>query len=151
MGSLSLFTDLYELTMMCAYLDNGKKEWSAFELFVRKLPKNRNYLVYAGLNDVIEIVENLSFSKEDIDYLHSLKLFPDWFLDFLKEFRFSGNIYSMKEGTLFFEHEPVLRVEAPIYEAQLLETILMNQIHVSSLIATLIFYVILSLLSFKSR
>ncbi|MEO2068053.1 MAG: nicotinate phosphoribosyltransferase [Desulfurobacteriaceae bacterium] len=136
MGSLSLFTDLYELTMMCAYLDNEKKEWSAFELFVRKLPKNRNYLVYAGLNDVIEIVENLSFSKEDIDYLYSLKLFPDWFLDFLKEFRFSGNIYSMKEGTLFFQHEPVLRVEAPIYEAQLLETILMNQIHVSSLIAT---------------
>jgi len=131
-----LFTDLYQLTMLCAYIDNGRKERVAFELFVRKLPKNRNYLVYAGLQDVVDFVENLSFSSEDIDYLHSLNIFPDWFLDFLKEFRFTGDIYSMKEGTLFFPHEPVLRVEAPIYEAQLLETAIMNQIHVSSLIAT---------------
>jgi len=131
-----LFTDLYQLTMLCAYLDNGKRERVAFELFVRKLPKNRNYLVYAGLQDVVDFVENLSFSSEDIDYLHSLNIFPDWFLDFLKEFRFTGDIYSMKEGTLFFPHEPVLRVEAPIYEAQLLETAIMNQVHVSSLIAT---------------
>ena len=131
-----LLTDLYQLTMMCAYLDNEKKEWAAFELFVRKLPERRNYLVYAGLQDVVELIENLKFSKEDIDYLHSLQIFPDWFLDFLKEYRFSGNLYSMKEGTLFFQHEPVLRVEAPIYEAQLLETAIMNQVHISSLIAT---------------
>ena len=131
-----LFTDLYQLTMLCAYLDNGKKEVASFELFVRELPRNRNYLVYAGLEDVVELIENLRFSPQDIDYLHSLHLFPDWFLDFLKEFRFTGNVYSMKEGTLFFPHEPVLRVEAPIYEAQLLETAIMNQVHISSLIAT---------------
>ncbi|ADY73063.1 nicotinate phosphoribosyltransferase [Desulfurobacterium thermolithotrophum DSM 11699] len=131
-----LFTDLYQLTMMCAYLDNNKREWAAFELFVRELPEKRNYLVYAGLQEIVDLIESLRFSKEDIDYLYSLKLFPDWFLDFLKEYRFSGLLYSMKEGTLFFQHEPVLRVEAPIYEAQLLETAIMNQIHASSLIAT---------------
>ncbi len=131
-----LFTDLYQLTMFCAYLNSGKKEWASFELFIRKLPKNRNYLVYAGLEDVINVIENFEFSRDDIDYLYSLKLFPDWFLDFLKEFEFEGKVFSMPEGSLFFPHEPVLRVEAPIYEAQLLETVIMNQIHISSLIAT---------------
>lgn len=136
MRSSPLFTDLYELTMLYAYLENGKKEWASFELFVRELPKNRNYLVFSGLNDVVELIENLRFSKDDIDYLYSLNLFPDWFLDFLKEFQFTGNVYSMREGEVFFQNEPVLRVEAPIYEAQLLETAVMNQIHISSLIAT---------------
>ena len=131
-----LFTDLYELTMFYAYLESGKREWASFELFVRELPKNRNYLVFSGLREVVELIENFSFSKEDIDYLYSLKLFPDWFLDFLKEFKFSGNVYSMREGEIFFQNEPVLRIEAPIYEAQLLETAVMNQIHVSSLIST---------------
>ncbi len=131
-----LFTDLYQLTMLCAYLNSGKREWASFELFVRKLPKNRNYLVYAGLEDVVNIVENFKFSKDDIDYLYSLRLFPDWFLDFLREFKFEGRVFSMPEGSLFFPHEPVLRVEAPIYEAQLLETVVMNQVHISSLIAT---------------
>jgi nicotinate phosphoribosyltransferase len=84
MRSSPLFTDLYELTMLYAYLENGKKEWASFELFVRELPKNRNYLVFSGLNDVVELIENLRFSKDDIDYLYSLNLFPDWFLDFLK-------------------------------------------------------------------
>lgn len=136
MKASPLFTDLYQLTMMCAYLDNGKRETASFELFVRELPRGRNYLVYAGLEDVVELVENIHFTAEDIDYLHSLNLFPDWFLDFLKEFEFSGDIYSMKEGTLFFPHQPVLRVDAPIYQAQLLETAIVNQIHISSLIAT---------------
>ncbi len=131
-----LLTDLYELTMMCSYIDNGKTEYASFELFTRELPRNRNYLVYAGLEDVVNYVVNLKFTKEEIDYLYSLKIFPDWFLDFLKEFEFKGNLYSMDEGTVFFQDEPVLRVEAPIYMAQLLETAVMNQVHVSSLIAT---------------
>jgi len=131
-----LLTDLYELTMMCSYIDNGKTEIAAFELFTRKLPERRNYLVYAGLEDVINYLMNLRFEKEEIDYLHSLKVFPDWFLDFLKDFEFTGNLYSMDEGTIFFQDEPVLRVEAPIYMAQLLETAVMNQVHISSLIAT---------------
>ncbi|WP_457678686.1 nicotinate phosphoribosyltransferase [Thermovibrio sp.] len=131
-----LLTDLYQLTMMHAYLESGKTQEAAFELFVRELPKNRNYLIFAGLRWVVDFIENLRFSKDDVDYLHSLKIFPDHFLDFLKEFRFTGKIYSMKEGEVFFQQEPVLRVEAPIYQAQLLETVIMNQVHVTSLIAT---------------
>ncbi|MEO2083397.1 MAG: nicotinate phosphoribosyltransferase [Desulfurobacteriaceae bacterium] len=131
-----LLTDLYQLTMMKAYLDNGKTEEAAFELFVRELPENRNYLIFCGLEEVFQIVENLRFSESDIDYLYSLKLFPDHFLDFLKEFRFTGKVYSIRDGTPFFAQEPVLRVEAPIYQAQLLETALMNQVHISSLAAT---------------
>ena len=136
MKTSPLFTDLYELTMMNGYLKAGKTEWAAFELFVRKLPKNRNYLVFAGLNDVVELLQDYRFSESDIDYLYSLKLFSDDFLDFLKSFRFTGNLYAVKEGEIFFQNEPVLRVEAPIYEAQLFETAIMNQVHISSLIAT---------------
>ena len=131
-----LLTDLYQLTMLYAYFKSGKTQTVSFELFVRELPKNRNYLVFAGLRDVVNFIENLSFSKEDIDYLYSLNLFPDDFLDFLKDFRFTGNLWALKEGEIFFQCEPVLRVEAPIYEAQLLETALMNQVHVASLLAS---------------
>ena len=131
-----LFTDLYQITMLYAYVNSGKTETAAFELFTRELPPHRNYLIFAGLPWVVDFVENLRFSKEEIDYLHSLKLFPDHFLDFLKEFRFTGTVYSMEEGEVFFQNEPVLRVEAPIYEAQLLETALMNQIHAASVIAS---------------
>lgn len=136
MRTSPLFTDLYELTMMNAYLKAGKRETASFELFVRKLPKNRNYLVFSGLKEVVELLQDFKFSSEDIDYLHSLNLFPDDFLDFLKEFRFTGNLYAMREGEVFFHNEPVLRVEAPIYEAQLFETAIMNQVHISSLIAS---------------
>ncbi len=136
MKTSPLFTDLYELTMMNAYLKAGKKEWASFELFVRKLPENRNYLVFAGLEDVVELLQNFRFSESDIDYLYSLKLFSDDFLDFLKNFRFTGKVHAMREGEIFFQNEPVLRVEAPIYEAQLFETAIMNQVHISSLIAT---------------
>ena len=131
-----LLTDLYQLTMLYAYVKNGKTEEAAFELFIRELPENRNYLVFAGLPWVVDFIENLHFSKEEIDYLHSLKLFPDDFLDFLRELRFTGRVYAMREGEIFFQNEPVLRVEAPIYQAQLLETAIMNQIHITSLIAS---------------
>jgi len=131
-----LFTDLYQLTMLYAYFKSDKTQTASFELFVRELPGKRNYLVFAGLKDAVNLIENLSFSKEDIDYLYSLNLFPDDFLDFLKGFRFTGNLWALKEGEVFFQHEPVLRVEAPIYEAQLLETALVNQIHIATLLAT---------------
>ncbi len=131
-----LLTDLYELTMMCSYLDNKKTQFASFELFTRKLPRKRNYLVYTGLEDVVKFIENLKFSSSDIDYLYSLKLFPDWFLDFLRDFEFKGNLYSMDEGTVFFQQEPVLRVEAPIYEAQFLETAIMNMVHANSLVSS---------------
>jgi len=136
MKTSPLFTDLYQLTMMNAYLKAGKRETASFELFVRKLPENRNYLVFAGLEDVVELLQDYRFSESDIDYLYSLKLFSDDFLDFLKTFRFTGKLYAMREGEIFFQNEPVLRVEAPIYEAQLFETAIMNQVHISSLIAT---------------
>ena len=136
MKTSPLFTDLYQLTMMNAYLKAGKRETASFELFVRKLPENRNYLVFAGLEDVVELLQDYRFSESDIDYLYSLNLFSDDFLDFLKTFRFTGKLYAMREGEIFFQNEPVLRVEAPIYEAQLFETAIMNQVHISSLIAT---------------
>jgi nicotinate phosphoribosyltransferase len=131
-----LLTDLYELTMFYAYLKSGKTEEASFELFVRELPENRSYLVFAGLEELVKELEELRFKDEEIDYLHSLKLFPDEFLDFLKDFRFTGKIYAMREGEIFFQNEPVIRVEAPIYQAQLLETLIMNQIHISTLIAS---------------
>ena len=136
MRTSPLFTDLYQLTMMNAYLKSGKTGIACFELFVRKLPENRNYLVFAGLEEVVELLQDFHFSREDLDYLHSLKLFPDDFFDYLKEFRFTGSLYAMREGEIFFHNEPVLRVEAPIHQAQLFETAIMNQVHVSSLIAT---------------
>jgi nicotinate phosphoribosyltransferase len=131
-----LVTDLYQLTMMCAYLNSGKTGKAAFELFVRELPKNRNFLVFLGREEILKVVESLRFTPDDIDYLNSLKLFPDWFLDYLKEFEFTGTVYAFKDGELFFPYEPVVRVEAPIHQAQLLETLLMNQLHPLVLIAS---------------
>ncbi|MCF8030792.1 MAG: nicotinate phosphoribosyltransferase, partial [Desulfohalobiaceae bacterium] len=131
-----LLTDLYELTMLQAYYLQGMQERAVFSLFSRKLPSRRNYLVACGLQPVLEYLEGLSFSEEEITYLRSLGMFRESFLEWLCSFRFSGDVYAVPEGTAVFPDEPLLEVEAPIGEAQLLETLLLNRIHYSTLAAT---------------
>lgn len=134
---LALLTDLYELTMMQGYFTTGAyNKKVVFDLYYRKNPSGNGYAVTAGLQQVIEYINGLRFTKDDIDYLKSLHLFTEDFIDFLRDFRFSGEIYAIPEGTVVFPHEPLLRVKAPIVEAQLLETALLNIINHQSLIAT---------------
>jgi len=132
----SLFTDLYELLMMQAYLAEGMQEQAVFTLSVRSLPPQRNFLLAAGLDTVIDYLENLRFTDSDITYLATLPIFKSDFLDYLRHFRFTGNLYALPEGTPFFVDEPILEVEAPLPQAQLIETFVMNQIHIQTLLAT---------------
>ena len=131
-----LYTDFYELTMSQAYFLSGKKDQKVvFDLFYRKNPFGGGYAVFAGLEDAIRSVLNFRFSQNDLDYLDSLG-FEKEFLNYLKDFKFSGNIYSFKEGDIVFNNEPLLKIEANIIEAQLLETMLLNFINYQTLIAT---------------
>jgi len=132
----ALFTDLYELTMMQSYFDQEMHDRAAFSLFVRELPETRNYLLAAGLDDVLTYLENLRFDDADITYLRALGKFTPDFLDWLKGFRFTGDVYAVPEGTPVFENEPLLEIEAPIAEAQLVETAVMNIVHVQTLLAS---------------
>lgn len=137
MRNLTMMTDLYQLTMMNGYLKNGMKDNVAvFDLFFRPLQNHSVYAVMAGLEQAIEYVENLHFSEEDLVYLRSLNIFGEDFLSYLKDFKFSGEIYAVEEGTPVFPREPLIRVKAPIMEAQLMETALLNIINHQTLIAT---------------
>ena len=134
--NLSLMTDLYELTMMQGYFESGKKERVVFDLFYRRNPSDGGYSIVAGLEQVIDYVRNLRFSDDDIAYLRSLGIFKDGFLEYLANFSFSGDIYAIPEGTVVFPHEPLIKVIAPIMEAQLVETALLTIVNHQSLIAT---------------
>ncbi|MFZ1991130.1 MAG: nicotinate phosphoribosyltransferase [Alphaproteobacteria bacterium] len=134
--SLALFTDLYELRMARAYHALGMTERAVFSLFVRKLPPARNFLVACGLEPFIDVLERLRFDPPSIEYLSSLGEFPPDFIEWLRDFRFTGDIYAMPEGTPFFPNEPILEVSAPITEAQLLETLVMNQVGMSTMLAS---------------
>ncbi|MFP4662801.1 MAG: nicotinate phosphoribosyltransferase [Bacteroidales bacterium] len=130
------YTDQYQLTMAQAYFKQGKADDKAvFDYFFRKLPFDSGYAVFAGLNDLLDILEQLHFDKKEIDYLKGLG-FSDDFLDFLKNFRFRGKIFSSSEGDIVFPTRPVLQVEATIIEAQLIETLLLNVLNFQTLIAT---------------
>ncbi len=132
-----MLTDLYQLTMMYGYLKCGmEKKVSVFDLFYRKAACDSAYAIAAGLEQVIDFVNNLHFSDEDITYLRSLALFDEAFLQHLKEFEFTGEVYAVKEGTVIFPYEPIIRVKAPIMEAQLIETALLNLVNHQTLIAT---------------
>ncbi|MGD9850427.1 MAG: nicotinate phosphoribosyltransferase [Nitrospirales bacterium] len=131
-----MFTDLYELTMLQAYVKKGMTEEAVFSLFVRRLPKRRNFLLACGVEDVLEFLETLRFSEEDLAYLDSLNLFSDRFLVWLQDFRFSGEVDAVPEGTPVFANEPILEVVAPMPEAQLIETFVMNQVHVQTVLAS---------------
>src|SRR5215467_15018829 len=137
--SSALLTDLYELTMAAAYVQTHFAAHATFELFVRHLPPHRNYLVAAGLEQALDFLENVSFSEEEIRYLRALPLFSHVrkeFFDYLKGFHFTGDVWALPEGTIFFPGEPILRVTAPIAEAQLVETSLLSAIHLQTLIAS---------------
>lgn len=137
MRNLTMMTDLYELTMMNGYLRFGmEKNRACFDLFYRKQGDITAYAVAAGLEQAIEYVKNLHFTDEDIAYLRSLGIFDDAFLTYLSHFHFTGDIIAVPEGTVIFPGEPILRVIAPIIEAQLLETTLLNIINHQTLIAT---------------
>lgn len=134
--NLTLLTDLYELTMMQGYFETQENDTVVFDVFFRSNPNQNGYSIMAGLEQVIEYIKNLNFSYEDVDYLRSLGIFSEDFLQYLSGFHFSGNIYAIPEGTVVFPKEPVLKVIAPIMEAQLVETAILNIINHQSLIAT---------------
>jgi nicotinate phosphoribosyltransferase len=132
----ALLTDLYQLTMLQAYWREGLEDRAAFSLFFRRLPEARNFLIACGLDDVLRYLEELRFSSEALDYLSGLGLFREAFLGWLAELRFTGDVYAMPEGTTVFPHEPLLEVEAPIAEAQLVESYLINQLHLQTVLAS---------------
>lgn len=136
MSSSALFADLYEFAMLRAYFELGMEAPATFSLFVRKLPAQRNFLIAAGLDELLDTIENLRFEPRQIDYLASLDISTKPFLDWLAGFRFSGDIYAMREGAPFFENEPILEAVAPIAEAQLIETLVLNQIGLQTMLAS---------------
>ncbi|MCH5343490.1 MAG: nicotinate phosphoribosyltransferase [Acetatifactor sp.] len=135
--NLTLLTDLYELTMMQGYFKNkDRNETVIFDAFFRNNPCGGGYSISAGLEQLIQYIKELRFAKQDIDYLASLGIFDADFLDYLKDFRFTGDIYAIPEGTVMFPREPMIKVIAPIMQAQLVETAILNIINHQSLIAT---------------
>ena len=134
--NLTLLTDLYQLTMMNGYLlENRKDEIAVFDVFFRQNGMI-TYSVACGLEQVVEYIEGLRFGQEEIEYLKSLKIFSQKFLDYLKDFKFTGDVYAVPEGTIVFPGEPILTVKAPIMQAQLIETAILNIINFQTLIAT---------------
>lgn len=134
--NMTLLTDLYELTMMQGYFRNQTNETVVFDVFYRRNPSGSAYAVIAGLEQVIEYIKDLKFDEEDIEYLRSTGFFQEDFLAYLAEFKFTGNIYAIPEGTVVFPKEPIMKVIAPIIEAQLIETAILNIVNHQSLIAT---------------
>ena len=130
-----LLTDLYQLNMMQAYLDRGETKTAVFEFFVRKLPPSRGFLLAAGLEQLLDFLESVQFLPEEIDWLTRSGQFEKRLLDYLATFRFTGDVHAMPEGTLFFPNEPIVRVTAPLPEAQLVETRIINLLHFQCLIA----------------
>ena len=135
-GQLGLFTDLYELTMGQAYFSQGMHQQATFSLNVRSYPPNRGYLVSAGLDDVLDYLSRLHFNDEAIRFLRSTGMFTDDFLDYLRGLRFTGSVRAIPEGRLLFADEPLLEITAPIIEAQLAETYVINQMNLQTTLAT---------------
>ena len=134
--NLSLVMDFYELTMSQCYFNRDKNEEVVFDMFYRSNPNGGGYCICAGLEEVIGYIQNLHFEEEDIAYLRSLNKFSEEFLDYLRHFIFTGDIYAIPEGTPVFPYEPLIRVKAKIIDAQLLETALLLAMNHQTLIAT---------------
>ncbi len=133
--NMSLFTDLYELTMCASYFDNKKLEPATFDLFIRRLPENRSYFLFAGLEQALLFLENVKFTEKHLAYLQK-QGFNKQFLDYLRNFKFTGDVWAIPEGAVAFPCEPLIRVTAPIIEAQLVETFLLNTVNLQTTIAT---------------
>ncbi|MBN1382141.1 MAG: nicotinate phosphoribosyltransferase [Deltaproteobacteria bacterium] len=131
-----LLTDLYQLTMLQAYLNSGIRQQAAFEFFVRTLPENRNFLTACGLETFLDYLEGMRFSPTELIYMKGTGRFSSDLIDYLEQFQFTGDVYAMPEGTVFFTDEPIIRVVAPICEAQLVETRLINMVQFETLIAS---------------
>ncbi|MGL5348326.1 MAG: nicotinate phosphoribosyltransferase [Peptostreptococcaceae bacterium] len=137
MRNLTLLTDLYQLTMLNGYFEkNIHEDVVVFDMFFRKNACDGGYTIVCGIDQFVEYINNINFSDEDLSYLKSLNLFSDKFLQFLKDFKFTGDIYAVEEGTIMFPNEPILTVKAPLYQAQLIETALLTIVNFQSLIAT---------------
>lgn len=135
--NLTMVMDLYELTMANGYFNDGDTTAKVvFDVFYRKNPDRGGFAIFAGLEQIVEYIENLHFSKEDIEYLRSLDTFTEDFLQYLKDFKFSGDIYAFPEGTIMYPNEPILTVIAPLIDAQIVETAILAQINHQSLVAT---------------
>lgn len=132
----ALLTDLYQFTMLQGYLDSHMDEVAVYEFFVRKLPDTRNFLVAAGLESVLDYLLTVSFAPDEIRFLASTRRFNQRFLDYLENFSFTGDVYALPEGRVFFPDEPILRVVAPIAQAQLVETRIINLLHYQTLVAS---------------
>ena len=122
---MSLFTDFYELAMCASYFDNKKIELATFDLFIRNMPKNRSYFLFAGLEQVLLFLKNIRFTDKQIQYLKKQGFNAD-FLDYLQNFKFTGDVWAIPEGSITFQNEPLIRITAPIIEAQIVETFLLN-------------------------
>lgn len=133
--NMSLLTDLYELTMAQVYFKKGMNKNAIFDFYIRPA-KNRSYFINAGLEQLVYYLLNIKFTKDDIQYLRSTGLFEEDFLSYLKNFRFTGNLYAVEEGEVIFPNEPVVQVEAPIIEAQIIETFVINTLQHPILVAT---------------
>jgi nicotinate phosphoribosyltransferase len=132
----ALVTDLYQLTMLQGYFDQGMERTAVFEFFVRKLPPQRNFLVAAGLEQALTFLESVGFTREELDWIAGHGAFRPKFVRYLEQLRFTGDVHAMAEGTVFFSNEPILRVTAPIAQAQLVESRLINLLHFQTLIAS---------------
>lgn len=133
--NMTLFTDLYELTMCASYFDNKKFEAATFDLLIRRLPPNRSYFLFTGLEQVLSFLKQIKYTEEHLNYLRQ-QGFKEDFLTYLKDFKFSGEVYAVAEGSIVFPCEPLIRITAPIIEAQLVETFLLNTINMQTMIST---------------
>ncbi len=136
MENLGLCTDLYEFTMAQSYLEHGKTGDAVFSLFVRKLPERRNFLVSCGLETLLESIERYRFGDDELKYLKELGKFSDDFLDYLREYEFRGKIYAVPEGRVIFQNEPIVQIEGSLPDVQILETLVINVIHLQTVIAS---------------
>ena len=135
--NLSMVMDLYEMTMANGYFKTGNKDSRAvFDVFYRRNPDEAGFAIFAGLEQVVDLIENMHFDPDDIAYFESLNIFDAEFLNYLAEYRFRGDVYAMPEGTVIYPGEPLVTVVAPIIDAQLIETAVLAQINHQSLIAT---------------
>src|SRR5262245_12471053 len=132
----ALLTDLYQLTMLQGYFEQGMEDTAVFEFFSRQLPPTRGFLMAAGLEQVLDFLEHVRFTPQELDWLAHSGRFSRAFIDYLEQLRFAGDIHAMAEGTIFFPPEPIIRVTAPLPQAQLVETRLINLLHFQTLIAS---------------
>jgi nicotinate phosphoribosyltransferase len=133
--SMSMLADFYELTMCAGYFWKHRNETATFDLFIRRLPPNRSYFVFAGLEQILFFLQSMHFTREQLEYLGKRQLNDD-FLDYLKDFRFTGEVWAVPEGTVVFPEEPLIRVTAPIIEAQIIETFLLNTVNLQTTLTT---------------